>query len=135
MGFVVAGLAFWMLGAIWYNVLGKQWQNALGFSDEYLQKGNMALKMILSLLCMIAMCFAFHITQADHFATEAPGNTFSHGFVHGVMVGIFYCATSMGINYVYQQRPIKLWLIDAIYQILGIGIAGGIIAMWPSLFA
>jgi len=134
-GFVVAGIAFWLLGAIWYNVLGKQWQSALGFSDEYLAKGNMAIKMVLSLVCMIIMCFAVHVTQAEHFATEAPGNTFSHGFVHGMMIGVFYCAMSIGINCIYQQRPLKLWLIDAAYQVLGLGVAGGIIAVWPTLFS
>ena len=133
LGFVVAGIVFWLLGAIWYNVLGKQWQNLLGFSDEYLENGNMALKMILSLVCMIIMCFALGAINAEHFAEE--GQNFGHGFAHGVLVGIFFASMSMGINYIYQQRSFKLWLIDAGYQILGLGLAGGIIAMWPTLFS
>lgn len=132
-GFVVAGIVFWLLGAIWYNVLGKQWQTLLGFSDEYLENGNMAVKMILSLVCMIAMCFALQAINAEHFADE--GQYFGHGFAHGLLVGIFFASTSMGINYIYQQRSFKLWLIDAAYQILGLGLAGGIIAMWPTLFS
>ncbi len=129
LSFVAAGLAFWFLGAIWYNVLGKAWQNELGFTDEYLQKGNMALKMVLSLVCMIAMCFAIKASLSGHFAAE--GQTFGHGAAHGAAIGVFYAAMSMGINYIYQQRSIKLWLIDAPYQIIGLTVAGGIIAAWP----
>ncbi len=134
-GFVVAGIVFWLLGAIWYNLLGKQWQGALGFTEEYLEKGNMALKMGLSLLCMIAMCFAIHASLGNHFATDDPGQTFGHGVAHGAAIGVFYCAMAMGINYVYQQRPIKLWLIDATYQIIGLAVAGGIISVWPTWFS
>lgn len=126
---LAAGLVFWFLGAIWYNVLGKAWQGELGFSDEYLKKGNMALKMGLSLLCMIAMSFAIYGSLTPHFVDE--GQTFGHGFAHGAMIGLFYAAMAMGINYTYQQRSIKLWLIDSVYQILGLGLAGGIIAAWP----
>jgi hypothetical protein len=132
-GFVVAGLAFWFLGAIWYNVLDKAWQKELGFTDEYLKKGNFALKMGLSLVCMVAISFAIHATQSEHFAQD--GNNFGHGFFHGMMIGLFYAAMSMGINYIYQQRSIKLWLIDSGYQVLGMGLAGGIIAIWPTFFA
>jgi len=133
LGFIVAGLAFWFLGAIWYNVLDKAWQKELGFTDEYLKQGKMAVKMILSLVCMVAMSFAIQESLRDHFVAE--GQNFGHGFAHGIMIGIFYAAMSMGINYIYQQRSIKLWLIDSAYQILGLGLAGGIVGIWPTLFS
>jgi len=132
LGFVAGGLAFWVLGAIWYNVLGKAWQSELGFTDEYLEKGNMALKMILSLVCMTLMTFCMSFMWADHFIAE--GQNFGHGFAHGCFIGIFIAAMSMGINCIYQQRSIKLWLIDSAYQVLGLGLAGGIVAIWPNLF-
>jgi hypothetical protein len=37
---------------------------------------------------------------------------------------------TMGINYLYQRRSIVLWLIDGIYVVLGLSIAGMILGAW-----
>jgi anti-sigma-K factor RskA len=39
-------------------------------------------------------------------------------------------ATSAGINYLYQQKSLKLWLIDAGYQVIFLGIFGAIMGAW-----
>jgi hypothetical protein len=52
------------------------------------------------------------------------------GAIHGLYIGIFFVAMSMGINYLYQRKSIKLWLIDAGYQIAFLGIQGMIIGAW-----
>jgi hypothetical protein len=36
----------------------------------------------------------------------------------------------MGVNYLYQRRSIVLWLIDGIYVVAGLGIAGMILGSW-----
>ena len=38
--------------------------------------------------------------------------------------------TAIGINYLYQMRSLTLWLIDAVYMFLGLGIAGIILGAW-----
>jgi hypothetical protein len=44
--------------------------------------------------------------------------SFTHGFFHGCIAGLFFAAMSMGINYLYQRKSIKLFFIDSIYQFL-----------------
>lgn len=126
---ILAGVAAWVIGAVWYNVLGKAWQNELGFSDEYLAKGNMVVKFGLSLVCMILMCFALNFIIMAHPAGEM---SIAHGAFHGALAGFFYCAMSMGINYLYQQRSIKLWLIDALYQIAMLAAGGAVLGYFAS---
>jgi hypothetical protein len=43
------------------------------------------------------------------------------------MAGVMFAAASMGINYLYQRRSLKLYLIDALYQVLGLALAGGVL--------
>lgn len=125
---IAAGVAAWMIGSLWYSPLlfSKAWQKELGFTDEYLKQGNMPLIFGSSLILMIIMAFGLNFIIQMH-----PEITWSHGFFHGCMVGLFYCATSMGITYLYQRKSIKLYLIDAVYQVLMLGVAGIVLAVWP----
>ena len=122
---VIGGVAAFLLGFLWYTALfGKQWQALTGISDEEAQKG-MLMTHGLSLLMMIIMCFAVNMIIGFHAVED---QTFAHGAFHGAMAGLFYVATSIGINYLYQKKPLKLFLIDAGYQVLMLALAGGIMA-------
>jgi hypothetical protein len=52
------------------------------------------------------------------------------GLKVGALVGIFFNAAGIGINYLYEKKPIALFLINAVYQILGSIIVGIIISVW-----
>jgi hypothetical protein len=52
------------------------------------------------------------------------------GLKTGIMAGLFFAASSMGINYLYQRKSIVLWLIDALYQIVFLAVSGAILAIW-----
>lgn len=121
-----AGLAAWLLGALWYSPLlfGKSWQNETGLSDEEIQGGNMALTYGLSALLMVVMMFGLMPLMKAH---PAEAMNFGHGAFHGAMVGLFFAATSIGINYLYQRKSIKLWLIDGVYQVAFLALGGGIL--------
>jgi hypothetical protein len=122
---ILGGLGAWALGALWYSpvLFSKAWQSELGLSDEKLKNGNMALIFGLSLVCMIIMSYGLSFIIGAHPKEEM---NFVHGFFHGCLAGTMFAATSIGINYLYQRKTIKLYLIDAVYQILMLGVSGGI---------
>ncbi|ANQ48012.1 DUF1761 domain-containing protein [Flammeovirga sp. MY04] len=123
----VAAIAAFILGAIWYSaIFGKAWQKELGFTDEYLQKANMPLVFGSSFVLMLITSFGLAMFNA-HSGQSLDATL---GAFHGLMVGLMFVGTSMGINYLYQRRSIKLWLIDAGYQILFLTIEGAIIGAW-----
>lgn len=124
-GLILGGLAFFILGSLWYQnfSFGKAWQNALGFTEEYLKEGNAPLIFGSALIMMLIMVFG--MVPIMHAHTDL---TIMHGAFHGLMIGLFFIAPSMGINYLFQRRPLKLWFIDALYQVLGMALAGAIYA-------
>ena len=124
---IVAGVAAWVIGAVWYAgpLFGKAWQKELGFTTEYLQEANMAKVFGSSLVLMILMAFG----MAMFFGPETE-MTWQEGATYGAMTGIFFVATSIGINYLYQRRSFKLWMIDALYQIIFLTVQGTIIGAW-----
>lgn len=126
---LVAGVASFALGAIWYSpvLFAKRWQNELGFTDEYLRQANMPLVMGGSLVMMIIMALGNAILQQAIYG--ADGNL-ELGLKTGLMIGLFFSATTLAINYFYQRKSLMLWLIDALYQVFFCAIAGAIIGAW-----
>jgi len=125
----VAAIASFGLGSLWYSPLlfGKAWQNALGFTEEYLKKGNMALIFGSSFILIFLMDFGLAVILQGHAGRDVSGLS---GFLYGILMGLFFVATSIGINILYQRKSFTLWAIDAGYQVLYLGIAGAILGAW-----
>ena len=56
--------------------------------------------------------------------------TWDVGLLHGLLIGLFFVATSTGINYLYQRKSFMLWAIDAGYQVCFLGLIGAILGAW-----
>lgn len=115
-----------MLGFLWYTALfGKTWQAETGVSDEDAQK-DMARTHGLALLMMIIMSFAVNGIIDMH---EPSEQTFIHGAFHGMLAGLFFAVPSTAINYLYQRKSLKLFMIDAAYLVALLAVSGGIMAV------
>jgi len=117
---VLGTLAFFAVGAIWYSALfGKIWQRELGMSDEQLKSGaNMPLIFGTCLL----LEFIVVLTLGHLFAFLHPGN-------HAIMMmatgfGLAIMTPAVGINYLYQRKSLKLFLIDAGHFVVGMTVVG-----------
>ena len=124
-----AALASFGLGALWYTsiLFGKAWQKELGFTDEYIQQGNMPKIFGTSFLLMLVMAFGMAMLIQGHSGEQVD---MISGLYHGLAVGILFVGTSTGINMLYQRKSFKLWLIDAGYQIVFLGMQGLILGAW-----
>lgn len=122
---VIGGIAAFALGFLWYSALfGKVWQAETGITDEQAQQG-LALTHGLALLMMIILSYAVNIIINYHDLAE---QTFVHGGFHGMQAGLFYAAPAIAINYLYQKKSLKLYLIDAAYVVLFMALSGGVMA-------
>ena len=123
---VLAGAAaFFVVGAIWYGALfGKAWQSAAGMSDDEVKSGNMAL--IFGLTFLFEMLIAMVLWHLIARTAPAPHAVMmmSVGFAVGVMI------PAVGINYLYQRKPFKLFAIDAGHFILGMAAMGGVFLLF-----
>ena len=126
---LVSALAFWALGALWYSpvLFAKRWQKEVGFKEEDIKAANMALVFGGSFVLMLLMVWALNFVINSHKAEDV---SVSMGLLYGAFTGFFFSMLTMGINYLYQRRSIVLWLIDGIYVVLGLSIAGMILGAW-----
>lgn len=121
---IVAAIATFLLGAIWYGpLLGKPWGRASGISEDRPRDANMArtfgVAFVLQLLAAFALAMFIGAEAGVGFGTFA-----------GFMTGAFFVATAFGVVYLFEQRPLALWAIDAGYQIVAFTMMGAILGAW-----
>jgi hypothetical protein len=126
---LVSALAFWGLGSLWYSPLlfSKRWQKEIGMSTEAMKNSNLPLIFGLSFVAMLFMVWALNFVINSH---KPEMISVGMGLHMGVFTGFFFCMMIMGVNYLYQRRSLVLWLIDGLYVIFGMGIAGMILGAW-----
>lgn len=126
---LVSAIAFWALGALWYSpvLFGKRWQKEVGLKEEEIKNTNMAMVFGGSFILMLLMVWALNYVINSHKAEDV---SLQMGLCYGAFTGFFFSMLTIGINYLYQRRSFVLWLIDGIYVILGLGIAGMILGAW-----
>ena len=113
-------LAFFVVGAVWYTALfGKAWQREVGLSNEQLMDGrNMALTYGTCLL----LEFVVVLTLGHLFAFLHPGDHVMMMMATGF--GLAIMSPAIGINYLYQRKSLKLFLIDAGHFVVGMAVVG-----------
>lgn len=125
---VVAGIAYFAVGAVWYAppVFGKYWaaQHKIEMTEESKKRVPMLMvsTLLLGILMSMGMAIALH-------AMQAPG-TCMNGIKTGLFLGGAFSALPIGINYLYFNKPFKLWVIDAGYHVVGLTLMGIILSVW-----
>ena len=109
---LVAAASAFVLGGIWYGALfAKSWQAAAGISDETLKARNQASVFGLAFLLALIAALIF-----GEFLGPEPD--FRFAVAAGVSAGLCWVATSLGIIYLFESRPLKHWLINGAYVTL-----------------
>ncbi|HEU0154344.1 MAG TPA: DUF1761 domain-containing protein [Arenimonas sp.] len=123
---LVAALSGFVLGGLWYSpvLFGKAWQRETGLSDEVLARGNMALIFGTAfVLCVIAsLVFAMFL---------GPRPSLALGLGAGFSAGLCWVSASFGINYLFERKSLKLFLINGGYHTLQFTLIGLVLALWP----
>jgi len=114
-------VGFFVLGGLWYGPLfGRAWMKAFGFTEEDLAGRNMLKIFALSFL----LAFIAAVNLAMFIGADA-------GVLVGVMAGFFagfgWVATLLGILYLFEQRSMKAFLINAGYCVVALTLMGAIL--------
>lgn len=117
----LAALSAFLLGGLWYSpaLFARQWMRLTGQSEETLKGGNMAV--------IFGGSFVLNLIAAWALATLLGRMSWQAGALHGLAVGLCWVAASLGVNYLFERRPLGLWLINAGYFVLQFTIMGAII--------
>lgn len=116
---LVAAAATFVIGGLWYSVLfAKPWQKAAGVPDEALRSGTVRIFVGSALLALVmsASLAAF---------IGSGGAVF--GLLAGLAAGVTWVAAAFGVNYLFERRALRLWLINAGYNVITFGVMGVIV--------
>jgi hypothetical protein len=119
---VLGAAAFFAVGAVWYGALfGKAWQRELGMNDAQLKDGA-------SMPLIFGLCFLLELLIASTFG-HLLARTQPTPHVVIMMAagfGVTIMAPAIGINYLYQRKSLKLFLIDAGHFVAGMAAMGAV---------
>jgi hypothetical protein len=124
LGVIVATVASFVIGGVWYSPLlfTKAWQREAGISDERAKNANMALIFGTSFVLQFLAALVFAM-----FLGPRPGLVFGVGA--GFAAGFFWVAGAFGVNYLFEQRSLKLWLINGGYNVVTFTVFGAILGV------
>lgn len=119
---ILAGISAFVLGGLWYSPVGfgKVWQRETGVSTDNINPVKVfGGAFVLSLIA--AFVFAMFL---------GPDPSLQSGLGAGFAAGAGWVATSFGINYLFAQRSLTLFLIDGGYHTLQFTLYGLILSLF-----
>ncbi|MCX7281334.1 MAG: DUF1761 domain-containing protein [Alphaproteobacteria bacterium] len=123
---LAAGLAGWLLGAVWYTALGKPWQRALGLNPDDC-KGKPMPKTPPLLVAFLSACVMSAVLYQLLINLGVMGVAASA--VAGATIGVGLLLTSILVNNLYQQRSFMLTVIDGGHWVLAVVIESVVISL------
>ena len=117
----LAALSAFLLGGLWYSpiMFANKWAALVGLSEEKLKSGSMAM--------IFGGAFLLNLVAAFVLAMFIGPMGVKFAALAGLAVGLCWVAVSLGVNYLFERRPIGLWLINGGYFTLQYTAMGAII--------
>jgi hypothetical protein len=123
---VVAAIAYFVLGGLWYGVLfNKPWMALEHMTVEQAQGMNPVLPYVVSFV--LELLIAYSLAQL---CIWRNANTAGRGASVGVLVWIGFVGPITFMTYMFEMRPRTLFAINEFYPLTGLVLMGVIIGGW-----
>ena len=120
---IIAALAGFGLGAVWYMVLSKPWMQAAGKTEADRPRGTaQALPFAISIISLIIMAWMLAGLMGHLGDITVRG-----GMITGFFVWLGFVITTMGVNHAFGGAKPMLTLIDGGYWLAVLLIQGAVI--------
>lgn len=121
---LVAGVSSFVIGGLWYGpIFGKAWMLENGYREEDLAKRKSGMVFGFSFVLSL-------IASANLEAFLGPDSGAAFGAVAGFLAGVGWVATLTGIQYLFEMRSVKLFLINGGYSAVTLTVMGAILGAW-----
>ena len=129
---LLAAVAAWLAGAVWYGVLAKPWVAAQGKTIEQFKARQAKLRgsprayapFIIAFLAEFVMAWIL----AGVVGHLGPGQVMvRNGIISALFLRAGFVATTMAVNYAFGGRRPMLYLIDVGHWLVVLVLAGAVI--------
>jgi len=123
---VVSTVAAFMLGGLWYSkaLFGNAWMQEVGLTEDAVNNANMARTFGGTIVLQVIAATALS-------SFLGSDSTWLGGLQTGLWVGLLWIASAYGVTYLFEQRSVRLFLINAGYYVVLYAIMGTIIGAFP----
>ncbi|MFQ5623603.1 MAG: DUF1761 domain-containing protein [Paracoccaceae bacterium] len=123
---ILAALAAYVFGAIWYMVMAKQWMEAAGLKEGDINRTNPVPYLIGAVAVILVAGMMRHIFFESNVAGVA------NGLKNGLGLGLFIATPWIATNYAFSGRPMKLTLVDGLYATIGCTLMGVVLGYFAA---
>ena len=121
---LAAAASGFVIGGIWYGPLFRNaWMKATGVTMEQGKKQNPAV--VFSSAYLLNLIAAISLSMF-----LGPHATWSFGLIAGLMTGLTFVSTALGVTYLFEMRPLSQFLINGGYQTVNFATMGAILGAW-----
>ena len=123
---IVAAIAYWLLGAIWYGVVfGEAWMTLEHITAEQARSMNPVLPYVITLALNVLIAYAL-----AQICIWRNANTLGRGASVGVLLWIGFVGPVTFTTYMYEMRPKELYAINQFFPLAGFVLMGAILGGW-----
>lgn len=122
---ILAAVASFMVGGLWYSKMGfaKQWMEETGLTEEKCKQADMKIVFggAFALNFLAALVLALYLKS---------GHTLVDAVSLGFAAGTCWAATALGVNYLFEQRSLRLFLINGGYIAVQFTVMGLVLGLF-----
>ncbi len=122
---IIAALAGFGLGAVWYTVLAKPWMHAIGKTEAECKQQQGSAKVVPFAICIVALFIMAWMLAG--LMGHLGDITIRGGVISGLFVWLGFVITTMGVNHAFSGAKPMLTLIDGGYWLAVLLIQGAVI--------
>jgi uncharacterized membrane protein YpjA len=122
---LAAAVAGFVVGGLWYSpaLFQRAWVGAAGVDEARLAAGGAGKVFGVSFLLLLLAAFVLAMFLG-------PQADFAFGVVAGLLVAVGWVATSLGVLYLFERRPLAHFWINAGYLAVTFAAMGAILGAW-----
>jgi hypothetical protein len=109
---LVATIASWVFGAVWYGTLAKPWMAASGVTEDDVKGPNgkpSPVPYIISIICEFVMAYLLAVLLLH---TSDGSFTLGTALFSAFLIWLGFVFTTQLVNHQYSMRPFALTMID-----------------------
>jgi hypothetical protein len=131
---LIAAIASFLFGALWYGSLSRQWMEARGVSEAEMAKtkaemGSIPIPYIIAFIAQLIMAWMLAGVLL-HMARGGMPVGVRAGLISGFFLWLGFVITTMAVNHAFQGVKRSLTLIDGGHWLGVLLIQGAILGWW-----